>query len=108
MKKTVSAVLVILYIICSPSFVFSNTAGCSDIGAVAAQIMENRQIGVPISQIMDAIMGAIEDADSQAAYKEVVILAYEQPSYSTEEMRQSMVSEFRNQIELQCYKSGMK
>ena len=80
--------------------------GCAVFGEVAAQIMENRQADVPISKMMDAIMDTIEDPDAQAAYKEMVILAYEQPSYSTKEMRQSMVAEFRNQIELVCYKSG--
>ena len=105
MKKIVSFILIIFSSISSPSFVLSDAVSCSEIGKIAKTIMEGRQIEVPISTMMDAITSNIEEGDGQAALRKLVILAYEMPSYSTKEMQQSMVAEFRNQIELKCYKA---
>ena len=68
--------------------------------------MKNRQEDTPISMVMEGIAASIEDSKLKEWYKTVAILAYEEPSYRTKEMQQSMIAKFRNEIELMCYKSG--
>lgn len=104
MKKIVSFVLVIFLTLNFTSFTFADTSLCPSLGDAAEMIMGHRQNGTPISTLMEGIAVIVKEPSVQEWYKTVTILAYEEPSYGTNEMQQSMIAEFRNEIELMCYK----
>lgn len=63
--------------------------------------MKNRQNDAPMSKQMNAM-----DADQRKSlFGNMVIAAYEHPSYRTAKMQQNAVDEFANNIYLQCVKS---
>ena len=71
---------------------------CAIQGIMAEVVMGGRQVGLPISE-------AIAIAPS---LKEMVLLAHEEPAWSTSENQEKAKREFRNKIELACYKKLQK
>lgn len=71
---------------------------CAKIGDIASIIMENRQIGVSMSEQMSAI-------DGVSLLEGMVIDAYRAPRMSMPENRMKMVEDFRAEFELMCYES---
>lgn len=70
---------------------------CREMGEIAEMIMQIRQTGAPMSELIgiaegnDLLMGMILDA-------------YNQPIYTTEEYQQRAVRNFRNDMEAFCYR----
>jgi len=60
---------------------------CPMLGELAASIMENRQVGTPISDMMAV-------APDNDLVTSIVLQAYQEPRYSTEEYRQRAVDDF--------------
>lgn len=81
---------------------------CSDLGALAEIIMKVRQDGVALSTLMPAITSSIEDTDDNQIVikiaKTAVLAAYEIPRYSSSDIRNDTIADFRNKMELECYK----
>lgn len=98
----------LLFIVC---FSFATTASadepvnkvevCSRIGELAAKVMELRQQEVPMSNLMKIEV----DQSIKAVAQAMIIAAYDEPSFSTEQVRKRTVDEFRNARELDCYKA---
>ena len=74
---------------------------CAYQGIMAELVMGGRQVGVPISE-------AIALAPNNASLKEMVLLAHEEHAWSTAENQEKAKREFRNKIELACYKKLQK
>jgi hypothetical protein len=73
---------------------------CQQLGELAKGVMHNRQIGVNMSDMMKvANRGRPEDS----VLRDLVIMAYGTPQYSTDEMQASVVQEFANKVQLSCY-----
>lgn len=79
--------------------------GCPDLGAAAAAIMKSRQAEVPMSDVMKKLPGGDDEA-VKGLFRSMVVMAYEQPSYQTPSNQERAVAEFRNQIEVLCYKNA--
>jgi hypothetical protein len=73
---------------------------CKLTGSWAQVVMRGRQLGMPISQNLNFANAPGAPRNSKA----VVMSAYEVPRYSTQEMQQTAVEDFRNDVELACYK----
>jgi hypothetical protein len=71
---------------------------CEMLGGLAAQIMEARQVGVPLSDMMRI------SADSELI-QALTISAYQSPRFSTDAYRQEAITDFRNEVEVMCYSS---
>lgn len=74
---------------------------CRDLGELAHTIMVARQNGVPMNEIVRIV------GESDLAVG-IVLDAYNQPRYSTEEFRDRAAADFRNDIEAFCYRVMMQ
>jgi hypothetical protein len=72
---------------------------CKVLGIVAGQIMDNRQAGIPLSDMLEVTDLPI--------LKEIVLLAYESPRYYSDEVVREEIQDFRNDVEVECYRKEM-
>lgn len=75
---------------------------CPSIGELARTVMKLRQHDVALSKVI-AVVDTLDDAGGRKAGKALVMLAYQQPDFSSEEMQASAIAEFGNAAELACY-----
>jgi len=69
---------------------------CETLGDVAYKVMELRQGGVPMSTVMQISDSKLVEA--------IVVDAYDQPRFSTDSYKRESANDFRNDVEVQCYK----
>jgi hypothetical protein len=72
---------------------------CGNFGKVAKMIMEKRQSGASMAKMMEAIT----DIDNSVV-EMMIMSAYDRPRYSTEQMQQRTIEEFRDDVYLECVK----
>lgn len=70
---------------------------CTVAADLAGVIMQNRQLGTPISKMMEVAGG-----DQYAIA--LILIAYDTPRFSTDEYQQEAVVNFSNEVGLACYK----
>ena len=70
---------------------------CVRFGETAGLIMENRQVGTPISTLM-------EIADGNELMIELIMEAYDSPRYSTPGNQANAVLDFANEAMSACYR----
>jgi hypothetical protein len=80
----------------------ADDAFCQQLGELAKGVMHNRQIGVNMSDMMKI---ANNGRPEGPVLRDLVIMAYDTPQYSTEEMQTSAAQEFANKVQLNCYKT---
>ena len=84
-------------------------AFCQNIGELASNVMTMRQMDVPMTKVMAIINTHASDAsvdqNSVSFARNLVIKAYERPSFSTEQYVQKAVIDFRNEVEVACYRA---
>ena len=81
---------------------------CQMIGGMAEAIMSIRQSGTQLSKLMTTFSnGGQFPAELNAVVQEMAIAAYQQPNYSTAEVQQRAITEFRNDYETACYMAGL-
>jgi len=73
---------------------------CESWGEVAAITMQARQVGVLLSK-------ALKGAEIGSPIYEVTLLAYDKPRFSTERRQKLAISDFRNEMEMGCFKGGL-
>ena len=103
MFKQIVAALVIMV---SASSVSANDEFCSDVGGLARDVMEFRQMGVPMSKVMGALANG-SDVEFNGVMKNMIIEAYEYSQYSTKSVAESRINKFGNDWELNCYKGEL-
>lgn len=74
---------------------------CSAIAKYAETIMSNRQHGVPLQKMLDSIAEAENKAIVPVA-RTLLITAYKEPGFSTEEMQQKTIREFTTKAQVMC------
>lgn len=90
-------------ILASSSSVQAEELDCAFFSKVAEKVMEARQVGVS----MTSVMGAFEKvANDNGFYEGLIMLAYEQPRYSTESAQQRAIEDFRDDTALTCYQTN--
>jgi len=75
---------------------------CTTLGEFAGSIMESRQVGIPLSKMLEAVAEGGKDTLSRS----LILAAYDTPRYNGATYRQRAIDEFRNDIEIRCYKTG--
>ncbi|EEQ95649.1 hypothetical protein ACI50E_06475 [Brucella sp. ZJ1_1] len=75
---------------------------CKALGSLATSIMKHRQNNTPMSDLMKKPA----DASISKISRAIIMDAYEQPAYVSEEGQQRAIGTFRNKVELECYKAG--
>lgn len=79
----------------------SNVGICNDLQDLGYKIMELRQSGVPVSQVMSA-------SDGNQVVNAIIISAYEEMRYSTREFQVRASRDFADKIYLECFKTVSK
>lgn len=74
---------------------------CTHYKDVAEQVMKTRQAGVDASKMMEV-------AEGNPLMQKMIIVAFDTPSYSTEAYKEKAVSDFANEVFLDCYKKLSK
>ena len=75
----------------------AGTVDCAQAGIMAGKLMQARQVGVPVSKVIE-----IFDDDAMTA---IILAAYQVPRFSTDEYQQRAVADFRNEVEVMCYEA---
>lgn len=74
---------------------------CKSVSGLAESVMKSRQAGISMSSLMDmASDPAIKDTVSA-----MIMDAYEQPRFSTDQMKQETIADFRDAWYLKCAKA---
>lgn len=77
---------------------------CPTVETLARTIMEGRQVGVPMTKMMEV-------ADNQGdnpmgrLIRALIVAAFEKPRYMTAEIQQREVDDFANEAALECYRA---
>lgn len=74
---------------------------CEAKGRLAEAVMDNRQQGVSLSKQLSIV----PDDEVSKWRRELVISAYKEIRYSTEQMQRKASEDFRSAFELKCYES---
>ena len=77
---------------------------CASIGGFAEILMEKRQQGIAMSDLMKLVASAEGPQQLVSIARQMVIAAYEKPQYSVDANKADAVRQFRNEWELKCYK----
>lgn len=75
---------------------------CYEIGATAGAFMERRQHGTSMGEVMARL--AKSNALIPLTVREMVIKAYDEPVYDTEDRQQRAIREFWSGYQFDCYK----
>jgi len=99
----VKAILVTLALWAAP--VFAQDVGgtedpCITLGVLSTTVMDARQRGVSLGDIMTAAQG-------NDILQAITLAAYQVPRFTTEEYQQQAIADFGNEIMLACYE-GME
>lgn len=110
MFKRISAILITAGLAsCSAGPVYAQNIpyiameSCADVASVAEFIMQSRQDGVPMKAQYDRAEKTTDTAFKQWA-KEVIIIAYNEPKYTSKTYKQQAVAEFGSRAFMECLK----
>ena len=77
---------------------------CPSVGQLAENIMNNRQLDMPMDKVM-GIADAAEDEIAKKMARALIIDAYTRPAFSSDEYRLRATAQFKNEMLLECYKA---
>jgi len=111
-KSFLSSVLVVVMAMPTAALPSDDTVSvCKSFSKGAGTIMEIRQAGVSMSDVMQAYVDTSQEGDSPTVGRAVelmITLAYETPRYSSESIQKRQVTEFENDFFLLCFKKYKK
>ena len=99
----VKAILVTLALWATPVFaqeVKGTEDPCLTLGVISTTVMEARQRGVSIGDLMVV-------AKESELLQAIILAAYQVPRFNTEEYQQQAVADFGNEVMLACYNGGL-
>jgi len=99
MKKLLLAVVVLGL---TGQAVASKEEFCAGVSGLAEEIMGVRQNGVPISKLVEAISKLDQEPQLKEYTKKIIVTAYDEPRWSTEQHKQQAVTEFGNMTYITC------
>ena len=102
MKK----IIIIAMLLTLPIMANAGEKDCSSVADFAKNIMQARQGGVPMNEVMDFIESAKDSPRVYKVMKSITIMAYEKSRYSTPSIRKRVIEDFYNDVYLTCIKSN--
>ena len=98
MKALTALTLAILIALSTTALAEEEQASCDQIANVAKSVMSGRQAGVSMGTMVGIAKG-------NALIEKMVVEAFESGRYSTKEIQDRQISEFRDKWFLWCFKS---
>ena len=87
-----------LALLAASATTWANDPGsCENTGIIAAKIMEARQVGIPISKLLQV-------AEGSKTTEAMVHQAFDVSRFQTDEYQQRAIRDFREKWEVTCYK----
>lgn len=82
-------------------------ARCANLGEYAGMVMEQRQLGTSITDMLTAASVAGEGMDGRIVElaQQVILSAYDEPRWHTERRRMEVARDFRNSFEVACLRT---
>lgn len=77
---------------------------CSTLGETASQILLLRDSGMPLSRVLE-LTETTEPGMAKLA-RAMAMAAYDLPRFSTPKMKLKQSQDFRNEVELMCFKAN--
>lgn len=81
----------------------SDIKACKSTEKLAISIMKSRQYGIPMSKLYE-LDTAKDNPAMDKAIKQMIVDAYEQPVFSSIEMKEHMIREYGDSAFLHCIK----
>lgn len=81
------------------------TANCTALGSLARSIMEKRQGGTDMSELM-SVVDKFDVESFKPIARSMVMMAYSMPRFNGEEFKQKTILDFSNQVQLACYQGN--
>lgn len=97
--------LTILALLASPAFAIADTSVCDDMSGLARSVMGARQNGVPMKVLMANAQDPSGKDSIKAFTREIIVAAYEIPGYSSEEVKEKVITDFEDKYYLSCTKA---
>ena len=94
-KSIIAAVITIILMSCNP--VYANDSQCTIHAKLAESTMHNRQLGIPLYQMMQ-LASEIKSKPVRDIVEYITVEAYEVPLYNSAEYKERAKSEFSNKI----------
>lgn len=91
--------LLILALLATPVLADDSLEICAEIGKLSETIMEKRQAGVSMAEMM-----AVAKGEAKELAQTLVIDAYDQPRYQTPDVQRRTIGDFRDKWYLVCVK----
>lgn len=92
--------------VCSSAFGASvsteDRKACAVTSSLGKTVMEARQAGMPMSELMD-LFSKPDRADDGELSRALVEWAFEEPRYSTEAAKERVIRDFENEVYRACY-----
>jgi hypothetical protein len=107
MKNVIKAVIVVSAFVGMTNMAMAQTTktvNCEMIEKIATKVMDNRQSGVPLADMMKVVNNPNAGAFGGVA-KALTMLAYEQPRFNTKANQQKAIVDFANEAMLVCLKA---
>ena len=83
---------------------------CQSLQSLAAETMKARQMGIPMSNLLELInkqpVESESDKKNKATWKIILMESYEYPKFTGESYKKNIVNEFANKQMLRCLKSS--
>lgn len=76
---------------------------CTSLGESATYVLLARENGLPLSKVLELSQTSTPEMTKFA--REMAMMAYDLPHFSTPEMQAKQSQDFRNQIELMCFRA---
>ena len=105
MTKILGLCFVVVLVGCSKSNstsdMTSNTAFCQAMDDISATIMFNRQLGVPMTEMIKTA-DTSDDEQVKEAIQAIIKDAYLTSRYEAKENQEKAITDFRNEVYLAC------
>lgn len=99
-KAVILGTILVTVVAVSEARASLDSSSCTLIGSLSKTIMTNRQNGV----MMDTVMSVLRDNDPVTAYiRKIVIEAYKENLYTSDLVRERVITEFANKNMQICY-----
>jgi hypothetical protein len=84
----------------------SSISDCEGAAKIGRIIMDARQSGTPVREVMSVMSISEMEGPAREVMTSVILLAYEEPIYSTEKYKQQAITEFENGIYVGCLRAS--
>jgi hypothetical protein len=107
MTKTIRNIIAALALTTTPVAALTDDAAkaCTELGALAHQVMVNRQAGIALSKILSVIQKPEGDTSTYEMITQIIVGAYDIPRFSTRTYQIVAAEDYRNDIETACFRS---